>query len=248
MNLETIDARIKALGRPTLDSFVDALRPSAVAELRVRQATWDATEPEKRAERMDLLAKAEVLQAATEAAKYAEATRARDVEMIRRLAGDRIADNIKAPREEAPLVAARQWLAGPDWCLSLYGTEGNGKTYAAAWSVLQSNLRPVVWLHSPTACARPLYGPEAQANMDRAQTTPLFVLDEFGAELASAPWMTMLEAVLGVRYARGLKTIITSNLDAAAFKERMGERLTDRIREGRVFESSGPSLRARGGR
>lgn len=248
MNLETIDSAIKALGRPTFDNFADALRSAAVAELRARQAAWDAENPVQRIERERLLVIAADIQAQSEAAKYAEATRKRDVEMMRRLVGDRIADNLHAPRDEAPLVAARQWLAGKDWCLSLYGTKGNGKTFAAAWSVLAVGLRPVVWLHSPTACARPLYGPEAQENMNRAQKAPLFVLDEFGAELASAPWMTMLEAVLGVRYARRLRTIITSNLNAAGFKERLGERLSDRVREGCVFESSGPSLRARGGR
>jgi hypothetical protein len=41
---------------------------------------------------------------------------------------------------------------------------------------------------------------------------------------------------------------VTSNLNASGFRERMGERLADRLREGAVFESTGPSLRQRGGR
>ncbi len=245
---EEIDARIKSLGRPTFVSFREALVSSAVTRMRALQAEFDAANPDVAVEYAGLIAEAERRAKAEEAIRYAEANRKRDVDMVRRMAGDRIADNIQAPREEAPLIAARQWLASEDWCLSLYGTAGNGKTFAAAWAVLQSTFRPVVWLHSPSACARPLYGPEALANCERAQKAPLFVLDEFGAEMASAGWQTWLEAVLGVRYARKLKTIITSNLNAEGYKARLGERLTDRVREGRVFESSGKSLRSRGGK
>lgn len=245
MTLEEIDAQIKALGRPVFENIVDCLRPHLAASMRQCQAGWDVAYPGKRAERDRLLDLAAKIQAATEAAKYAEAGRARELEMMRRLVGDRIADNLHAPREEAPLVIARQWLTSDTWALSLMGTKGSGKSFSAAWAVLQSTLRPVVWLHSPTACARPLYGPLAQADMERAQKCALFVLDEFGAEMASAPWQTMLEAVLGVRYARGLKTIVTSNLAKEEFDKRMGERLADRLKEGIQFATSGPSLRQR---
>ena len=245
MTPDEIEARIAALGRPTFDKFTDALRPSAVAELRVLQATWDATRPADALERRGLLATLERLQAESEAARYAEANRKSSLEMMRRLVGDRIAKNLSSPREEAPLVVARQWLAGDAWSLSLLGGKGNGKTFAAAWATLTSGWRPVVWLHSPTACARPLYGHQAQSDMDRAQQAPLFVLDEFGAELVSAPYMTWLEAVLGVRHARGLRSIITSNLGFADFEKRMGERLADRLKEGLQFVSAGPSFRSR---
>lgn len=248
MTLDEINARLSVIGRPTFARFNDAISPAKVAALREARLEWDNANPVLAAEVRELRAEGERLQEALEAAKRMEATRAGDVAMIRKLAGDRIADNIESPRNEAPMVAARLWLESDEWCLALYGTKGNGKTFAAARVVLESPLRPVLWLHSPTACAKPLYGPEAQANMERAQRAPLFVLDEFGAELVSAPYLTWLEAVLGVRYARKLRTVITSNLGEADFKTRLGERLTDRVREGRVFESSGPSLRSRGGR
>lgn len=245
MTLADLDARIAALGRPTFDRFVDALRPSAVAELRIRQAAWDATEPEKRAERTQLLEQARQLQEATEAASRRDAAAAFELEWLRRLVGPRIADGLSAPREEPPLVKARQWLAGDSWALTLVGSKGAGKTFAAAWCVKASDLRPVVWLHSPGACARPLYGPAAQTDMVRAQKAPLFVLDEYGAELVSAPYATWLEAVLGVRYQHGLRTIITSNLAKAAFKERIGSRLQDRLSEGVQFETDAASMRAK---
>ena len=247
MTLEEIDTRIKAIGRPVLANFADALRAGLVADVKRRQAEWDAAQPDLHAEWTALVGEDSRIRMAIDAAKYVEANRTRELEMMRRLAGDRIADNLHSPREEAPLVVARQWLASDSWALSLMGSKGNGKTFAAAWATLASDFRPVVWLHSPTACARPLYGPQAQADMDRAQRAPLFVLDDFGAELASAPWMTMLEAVLGVRHSRGLKTIITSNLGAEDFNKRMGERLADRLKEGMQFVTSGPSMRQRPG-
>lgn len=245
MTLDELDAQIAALGRPMLDRFTDALRPSTMAELRIRQATWDVTEPEKRAERTRLLEEARLLTEAEEARKRRDADAAADLERMRRLVGAHIADKLSAPREEPALVAARKWLEGNAWALTLVGSKGNGKTFSAAWCVKTSDLRPVVWLHSPTACARPLYGPAAQFDMQRAQQAPLFVLDEFGAELVSAPYMTWLEAVLGVRYAREMRTIITSNLSVVEFKKRLGERLADRLFEGVQFETSGASLRKR---
>lgn len=248
MTLQEIDERLKAIGRPTFASLNDCIRPHLVADLKRRQDEFDAARPDLAAEHARLRVAGDELQSVLEQAGRREAMRAADVQMVRKMAGDRIADNIEAPREEPPMAAARQWLESGDWSLALYGTKGNGKTFAAARVVLESELRPVLWLHSPTACARPLYGPEATASMDRAQRVPLFVLDEFGAELVSAPYMTWLEAVLGVRYQRKLRTIITSNLTKEGFQARLGERLTDRLREGRQFESNGPSLRQRGGK
>ncbi len=248
MTLQEIDERLKAIGRPTFTNLRDCIRPGAIAKLTAEKLEWDAANLELAAEHLQLRTLGDQIQRANEEGARREAMHSADVQMVRKMAGDRIADNIQAPREEPPMVAARQWLNSGDWSLALYGTKGNGKTFAAARAVLESDLRPVMWLHSPTACARPLYGPEAQASMERAQRVPLFVLDEFGAELLSAPYMTWLEAVLGVRYARKLRTIITSNLGAEDFKKRLGERLSDRLREGRVFESTGPSLRQRGGK
>ncbi len=248
MTLDEINARLLAIGRPTFTRIQDAIVPAKAAQLAAVQHAWDVEHPADAAEYRQLRSDGEREQQALDDARRAEANRQSDLAMIHRLAGARIATNLEAPRDEPPMVAARQWLESSEWSLSLYGTKGNGKTFAAARAVLDSGLRPVLWLHSPTACARPLYGPDAQAAMARAQEVPLFVLDEFGAELVSAPYMTWLESVLGVRYARGLRTIITSNLSEAGFKARLGERLSDRLREGRVFESSGPSLRKRGPR
>jgi DNA replication protein DnaC len=246
MTPEDINARIIAIGRPVLANFADVLNRHAVAKVRAEQDTWDAAHPDELRERQHLVAELERMQAQAETSALNEAMRASDLERVRKQAGDRIADNLKAPREEPHLVTARRWMTGDEWSLSLIGRAGNGKTYAAAWVALNSGLRPSTWLHAPEAAARPLYGHEATQNADRASKAALLVIDDVGAELASAGWKSWLEMVLGNRYARRLKTIITSNLDAAAFAGRMEARLTDRLKEGCVFESDGKSLRPRG--
>ncbi len=247
MTFEEIDQRLKQINRPRLENFRDVLQPTKVAEVQTQKAVWDLAHPELFAEWQSLVDLEASMQRAAEEAKRLDAEKSWRLESIRRLVGDRISNNLHAPRDEPPLVAARQWLESEAWALSMMGNKGSGKTFAAAWAVLQlERIWPVVWLHSPTACARPLYGTKAQSDMDRAQKAPLFVLDEFGAELVSAPWMTQLEAILGIRYANGLKTIVTSNLTKEDFEKRMGERLADRLREGLQFVASGPSLRKRG--
>lgn len=243
MTLDEIDAQIAALGRPTFERFIDATNPALVRALKVRQAAWDAGEPEKRDERIRLVALANQMAEDEAELRRIAANAKAETEHMRRLVGDRIADALGAPREEPALVTARGWLASESWALTLVGSKGNGKTFAAAWCAKTSGLRPVVWLHSPTACARPLFGPAAQADLQRAQSAPLVVLDDYGAELVSPPYATWLEAVFGVRHSRGLRTIITSNLSVAEFKKRIGERLQDRLTEGVQFETSGPSLR-----
>ncbi len=209
---------------------------------------YNLEKPELAAERFGLVSMAHEIQRAQEDAARLEATRKGDTERIRKAVGDRIADNLGAPRDEPTMDAARQWLAGDEWSLSLIGKVGNGKSFAAAWAALNGGLRPFVWLVAPEAAARPLFGPEATQNAERASKCSLLVIDDFGAELASAGWKSWLEAVLGNRYARRLRTIITSNLDAAGYAARLEARLTDRLKEGRVFESSAKSMRQRGSR
>lgn len=245
MTLDQINARILEIGRPTWTDLVDVLNRGKVAELRLAQREWDSANPVLADERCQLVVEADRLQKLAEHAAMGEALRVSDLDRVRKQVGDRIADSLKAPREEAHLVTARRWMQGNEWSLSLIGKAGNGKTYAAAWVALNASLRPVCWLHAPTAAARPLYGPEASQNAERASKCSLLVIDDIGAELASAGWKSWLEAVLGNRYARRLRTVITSNLDAAAFAARMEARLTDRLKEGIVFESNGASLRAR---
>ena len=67
----------------------------------------------------------------------------------------------------------------------------------------------------------------------------LLLLDEIGAEISGrSDWGGMiLERLLDERYLNELPTIMATNLTADGFKERYGERLTDRLRESGEFLS-----------
>ncbi len=248
MNLETINARIAEIGRPMLTDLRHAIDLRRMSELRTQQLAWDACNVALAAERRALVEQAHELQAAEENAAVSNAGRVRELERIKKFAGAKIHANIQAPRDEPAMDAAKMWLGGSEWCLSLIGSIGRGKTFAAAWAALNGNLGSWEWLFAPEAASRPLYGPIAQANLSEATSCGLLVIDDYGAELANDGWKSWVGSVLGVRYSRGLRTVITSNLDAAGFAARLEARLTDRVREGRVFESSGKSMRTRGGR
>lgn len=61
---------------------------------------------------------------------------------------------------------------------------------------------------------------------------PLLALDDFGVGTAT-PWAhTLLLALVNERYRRELPTVISTNLDGAAFAALAGERMASRIREG----------------
>lgn len=161
------------------------------------------------------------------------------------IVGRRIADALKAPRSSQSMLAAANWLVSPAWCLALLGGVGNGKSVAAGWLVRSELERggSVCWLRAAEASTASLYGPEAAERSKRARRSDLLVVDDLGAELASAPWAAWLGDVLDARYANLDRTVITSNLDAEAFKARVGPRLADRIREGSVVGTLTPSMR-----
>jgi DNA replication protein DnaC len=87
-----------------------------------------------------------------------------------------------------------------------------------------------------------------QSEIDRVAKVELLVVDDLGAEFNDAKgfFLALLDELIDQRYARKLATIITTNLDAEAFKGRYGERIVDRIREvGRFVNCGNQSLRRR---
>ena len=62
----------------------------------------------------------------------------------------------------------------------------------------------------------------------------LMVIDDLGIEYLdkNGNFLQRLDELLDERYSNFRKTIITTNLNADAFKDRYGERVADRMREG----------------
>jgi DNA replication protein DnaC len=95
----------------------------------------------------------------------------------------------------------------------------------------------------------------ASLYFDRALTVPWLVFDELGREGADTrgEWKARLSELIGARYSRCLRTVITSNCHPSeprnglpALAEWVGEAAADRLSHGaEVFEVGGESLRRR---
>ena len=134
--------------------------------------------------------------------------------------------------------------------LVLSGPVGCGKTTAAAQWLTRARrratfvkLEPRMFL--PVAqCARlNRFDDNAMVLVERARA---LVLDDLGAEYLDdkGAFTSLLDSIIDARYRHLLPTVITTNLRAAEFKARYGERTIDRLRErGEFIELKGASLR-----
>jgi len=121
----------------------------------------------------------------------------------------------------------------------LKGGVGVGKSCAAAWWAIQ---RSAHWI---TAEAMARISPY-DADSARLRSVNRLVIDDLGTEYADSKgfFLSHLDAVIDARYANELQTLITTNVDAATFKQRYGQRIADRIREaGKFVTVAGGSMR-----
>lgn len=166
----------------------------------------------------------------------------------------RVRDLLDAgPRDTQVMHRVKQWRAQREkdqsrWCLVLSATKGAGKTVAAGWWMANSDphcaswwdgkagewKRIPSWWTAPQLCRINTYGSEFDAlcSLD----APL-VVDDLGAEYSDkAGFMqVMIDALIDTRYSEYLPTLITTNLNAKSFRDRYGERVADRMREGGAF-------------
>jgi DNA replication protein DnaC len=109
------------------------------------------------------------------------------------------------------------------------------------------DLAPSVAFWNAASVARgALFGREAADAIEEAKGCEVFVLDDVGSEHAGdkGPWLSVLDEVLNARYAEGLITLITTNLDWRGFSRWCGTRVADRLREaGRTVTTGSQSLR-----
>ena len=121
------------------------------------------------------------------------------------------------------------------WCLVLSGGKGTGKSTAAA-----------VWLygnvpeHTPRYLSRYWWTGTRIArtngyhkDYEKMMETRCMVIDDLGIEYLdkNGNFLQRLDELMDERYSNFRRTVITTNLNAAAFKDRYGERVSDRLRE-----------------
>ena len=152
---------------------------------------------------------------------------------------ERILKNLELLKETKPVHYVREFTLCPreGWCLILSGGKGTGKSTAAA-----------VWLYenvpldgAPTYQTRYWWNGTRIArtngyakDFEKMMQSKLMVIDDLGVEYLdkNGNFIQRLDELIDERYSNFRKTIITTNLNAEAFKERYGERVADRMREG----------------
>jgi DNA replication protein DnaC len=117
---------------------------------------------------------------------------------------------------------------------NLYGSTGN-----------QFKGSPVVWVTAAKLARWERYDQEEMAKLLKVGK---LVIDDLGGEYLDKGgfYASLLDELINERQAGSRATILTTNLDAAGFSSRYGERIVDRIREGgRFFACGNASLRRR---
>ncbi len=152
-------------------------------------------------------------------------------------------------------------MSKPRILLALSGPPGTGKTIAACeWlrafcydsrnydvgavtATFRFDRHPPLFVSSARLARWERYDDE---RMNVLLKSVRLVVDDIGTEYSDAKgnFMAVFDELVSERAGNKRPTIITTNCDGKAFKERYGERIADRIRESGAFVSlAGPSLR-----
>lgn len=133
------------------------------------------------------------------------------------------------------LRVAEEFGRQPDGWLLLEGGYGCGKTHLAA-AIGNARLKLgdiVLFITVPDLLdhLRSTYGPSSETAyddmFDRVRNVALLVLDDLGAENASAWAQEKLFQLLNYRYSRRLPTVVTTNVELDALDPRVRSRLLD---------------------
>ena len=141
-------------------------------------------------------------------------------------------------RENLEMVfnEAREFARSPEHWLVFMGENGCGKTHLAAAIVnyRYQHKQPALFIVVPDFLdhLRSAFSPESKISYDRyfesVKSTPLLVLDDFGAQ-ASTSWVQeKLYQVINYRYNADLPTIITTNRSLEEIEDRISSRLADK--------------------
>lgn len=147
------------------------------------------------------------------------------------------------PQPTQAMAAVRE----PVELVVLSGAAGCGKTAAACWWLYngKGGGRAPVFMTAARLSRLSKFDDEA---MGRILKAARLVIDDLAVEYADEKgfFRSLLDEVINERYGSRLPTLITTNITAADFKERCGERITDRVREaGRFVSLDNPSMRRR---
>lgn len=153
---------------------------------------------------------------------------------------------VKAEGQERALRVSRNYVE--NWpsvaelgtCLIFSGQAGTGKTHLACaianalipkgvsslFTTVSDAMRSIKRSYDPASTV-------SESEAIHAFVEPrLLILDEVGASKGSEHEMQLMFDIINKRYEHARPTIILTNLDPTALREHLGERVTDRLREG----------------
>ncbi len=147
--------------------------------------------------------------------------------------------------DTAAAAAVARWLPSPATWLLLLGGTGTGKSTAAAWALREVHRAgaSVAWVQS-ARLAVDAGGWEGEQLARRLRGVTVLVVDDVGAQDGSEYARGILRELLTERHEASERTVLTSNLDAAALRAHLGDRLYDRVRhECKLTLCGGASMR-----
>ena len=167
-------------------------------------------------------------------------------------------------KESPAILAARDFFKQPKecWCLVLAGPAGRGKSVAAAYWLKRLAYHHFIGTRSNHGEGRSFDGYKqhwwsAQAvsrisSRDDSLRVLMqrdgIVIDDLGTEYMDTKGHTLhrFDEMIAYRYANFKRTLMTTNLNAEAFKERYWNRIVSRIDDGGMFFGlTGESLRGK---
>lgn len=133
------------------------------------------------------------------------------------------------------VLQVKQYVKCPDGWLTLFGAYGVGKTHLAA-AIANEVLGRREQVHFAVVPdlldhLRATFGPQSTVGYDerfeQVRTVPLLILDDLGAESATAWAREKLYQLLNYRYNYRLATVLTTNVKPEALDPRIYSRLCD---------------------
>lgn len=150
-----------------------------------------------------------------------------------------------------PTSPALEALASVESLVAVGGDPGCGKTTAACWWLMEYIVQQTTPRREPkfiTAGELARSSKFDQQRIGGLLKAPRLVIDDLGMEYfdEKGAFRSLLDELVNGRYSADLPLVLTTNLSGDEFKERYGDRITDRIREtGGFIELATPSMRAR---
>ena len=133
----------------------------------------------------------------------------------------------------APIAAVN---TGPS--LLLLGSVGVGKTHEAYGAMREMAITGVSARWAATTAAdmyaalRPRHGIDSEDEFRKYRDARLLLVDDLGAERKPTEFTEEVNfRLINHRYQHHLPTLFTSNIDADQLRERLGDRVTSRLRE-----------------